>query len=212
MWDYTEKTKEHFLNPRNVGFIDDFDGIGEVGSLACGDALKLTFKLGEDQRIADAKFQTFGCASAIASSSALTEIVKGMSLDEAAKVTDEDIADYLGGLPKEKMHCSVMGRDAMEKAIAYYRGEAEKEIEGEIVCECFGVSDVQIERAVKENALTSIEEVTDYVKAGGGCGNCHDKIQFIIDDGSGQYPPGGQEARGVDQYPEDQDDRCHPGA
>jgi NifU-like protein len=181
MWDYTEKTKEHFLNPRNVGFIDDFDGIGEVGSLACGDALKLTFKLGEDQRIADAKFQTFGCASAIASSSALTEIIKGMSLDEAAKVTDEDIADYLGGLPKEKMHCSVMGRDAMEKAIAYYRGEAEKEIEGEIVCECFGVSDVQIERAVKEHALTSIEEVTDYVKAGGGCGNCHDKIQFIID-------------------------------
>jgi NifU-like protein len=212
MWDYTEKTKEHFLNPRNVGFIDDFDGIGEVGSLACGDALKLTFKLGEDQRIADAKFQTFGCASAIASSSALTEIIKGMSLDEAAKVTDEDIADYLGGLPKEKMHCSVMGRDAMEKAIAYYRGEAEKEIEGEIVCECFGVSDVQIERAVKEHALTSIEEVTDYVKAGGGCGNCHDKIQFIIDDGSGQHPPGGQEARGVDQYPEDQDDRCHPGA
>jgi NifU-like protein len=188
MWDYTEKTKEHFLNPRNVGFIDDFDGIGEVGSLACGDALKLTFKLDESKRIADAKFQTFGCASAIASSSALTEIIKGMSLDEAAKVTNEDIADYLGGLPKEKMHCSVMGRDAMEKAIAYYRGEAEKKIEGEIVCECFGVSDVQIERAVKENGLTSIEDVTDYVKAGGGCGNCHDKIQFIIDTVLGNAP------------------------
>ena len=188
MWDYTEKTKEHFLNPRNVGFIDDFDGIGEVGSLACGDALKLTFKLDATERIADAKFQTFGCASAIASSSALTEIVKGMSLDEAAKVTNEDIADYLGGLPKEKMHCSVMGRDAMEKAIAYYRGEAEKKIEGEIVCECFGVSDVQIERAVKENGLTSIEDVTDYVKAGGGCGNCHDKIQFIIDQVLGNAP------------------------
>ena len=188
MWDYTEKTKEHFLNTRNVGFIDDFDGIGEVGSLACGDALKLTFKLGDDGRIADAKFQTFGCASAIASSSALTEIVKGMTLDEAAEVTNEDIADYLGGLPKEKMHCSVMGRDAMEKAIAYYRGEAEKKIEGEIVCECFGVTDKQIERAVKENHLTSIEEVTDYVKAGGGCGNCHDRIQFIIDDILGNAP------------------------
>jgi NifU-like protein len=188
MWDYTEKTKDHFLNPRNVGFIDDFDGIGEVGSLACGDALKLTFKLGDDQRIADAKFQTFGCASAIASSSALTEMVKGMTLDEAAKVTNEDIADYLGGLPKEKMHCSVMGRDAMEKAIAYYRGETEKKIEGEIVCECFGVTDVQIERAVKENGLTSIEDVTAYVKAGGGCGNCHDKIQFIIDSVMGNAP------------------------
>ena len=188
MWDYTEKTKDHFLNPRNVGFIDDFDGIGEVGSLACGDALKLTFKLDETKRIADAKFQTFGCASAIASSSALTEIIKGMSLEEAAKVTNEDIADYLGGLPKEKMHCSVMGRDAMEKAIAYYRGEAEKKIEGEIVCECFGVSDLQIERAVRENGLTSIEDVTDYVKAGGGCGNCHDKIQFIIDRVLGNAP------------------------
>ena len=188
MWDYTEKTKDHFLNPRNVGFIDDFDGIGEVGSLSCGDALKLTFKLGDDERIADAKFQTFGCASAIASSSALTEMIKGMTLQEAAKVTNDDIADYLGGLPKEKMHCSVMGRDAMEKAIAYYRGEAEKKIEGEIVCECFGVSDVQIERAVRENGLTSIEDVTDYVKAGGGCGNCHDKIQFIIDTVLGNTP------------------------
>ena len=188
MWDYTEKTKDHFLNPRNVGFIDDFDGIGEVGSLSCGDALKLTFKLGDDQRITDAKFQTFGCASAIASSSALTEMIKGMSLEEAAKVTNDDIADFLGGLPKEKMHCSVMGRDAMEKAIAYYRGEAEKKIEGEIVCECFGVSDVQIERAVKENGLTSIEDVTDYVKAGGGCGNCQDKIQFIIDTVLGNTP------------------------
>ena len=188
MWDYTEKTKDHFLNPRNVGFIDDFDGIGEVGSLSCGDALKLTFKLGDDQRIADAKFQTFGCASAIASSSALTEMIKGMNLQEAAKVTNDDIADFLGGLPKEKMHCSVMGRDAMEKAIAYYNGEAEKTIEGEIVCECFGVSDVQIERAVKENGLTTIEDVTDYVKAGGGCENCHDKIQFIIDSVLGNVP------------------------
>ena len=188
MWDYTEKVKDHFLNPRNVGFIDDFDGIGEVGSLACGDALKLTFKLDEKKRIADAKFQTFGCASAIASSSALTEMIKGMTLDEAGKVTNEDIADYLGGLPKEKMHCSVMGRDAMEKAIAYYRGEAEKKVEGEIVCECFGVTDVQIERAVRENHLKTIEDVTDYVKAGGGCGNCHDKIQFIFDSVLGNAP------------------------
>ncbi|MGD8701978.1 MAG: Fe-S cluster assembly protein NifU [Desulfosarcina sp.] len=188
MWDYTEKTKEHFLNPRNVGFIDDYDGIGEVGSLACGDALKLTFKLGNDERITDAKFQTFGCASAIASSSALTEMVKGLTLDEAAKVTNEDIADFLGGLPKEKMHCSVMGRDALEKAIAHYRGEAEKKIEGEIVCECFGVTDVQIQRAVMDNGLTSIDDVTDYVKAGGGCGNCHDRIQFIIDETLGNAP------------------------
>lgn len=188
MWDYTEKVKDHFLNPRNVGFIDDFDGIGEVGSLACGDALKLTFKLDPKERITDAKFQTFGCASAIASSSALTEMIKGMTLEEAGTVTNEDIAEYLGGLPKEKMHCSVMGRDALERAIAYFRGEAEKKVEGEIVCECFGVTDKQIERAVNENGLTTVEAVTDYVKAGGGCGHCHDKIQSIIDSVMGNVP------------------------
>lgn len=180
MWEYTEKVKDHFLNPRNVGVIENADGLGEVGSLACGDALKLTFKLGENDIIKDAKFQTFGCASAIASSSALTEMMKGLTLEKAEKISNDDIAQYLGGLPKEKMHCSVMGRDALEKAIANYRGEADKIPEGEIVCECFGVTDLEIERAVKENLLKTVEDVTDYVKAGGGCGNCHDKIKEII--------------------------------
>ncbi|MFO7556228.1 MAG: Fe-S cluster assembly protein NifU [Desulfobacterales bacterium] len=181
MWEYTKTVKDHFLNPRNVGVIDDADGIGEVGSLACGDALTLYFKLDENKRIKDAKFQTFGCASAIASSSALTEMLKGLTLEEAEKITNEDIAEFLGGLPKQKMHCSVMGRDALEKAISNYRGEAEKKVEGEIVCECFGVTDLEIERAVRENSLKSIEDVTNYVKAGGGCESCHDKIQKIID-------------------------------
>ncbi len=188
MWEYSEKVKDHFLNPRNVGVIDDADGIGEVGSLACGDALKLTFKLGENRRIKDAKFQTFGCASAIASSSVLTEIIKGLSLREAEKITNEDIVKYLGDLPKEKMHCSVLGRDALEQAIANYRGETEKKVEGEIVCECFGVTDLEIERAIKENNLSTIEDVTDYVKAGGGCGNCHERIQEIIDSMHGKEP------------------------
>ncbi len=181
MWEYTDKVKDHFLNPRNVGVIEDADGVGEVGSIACGDALTFYFKLDEDGKIKDATFQTFGCASAIASSSALTEMVKGLTLEEAKKITNEDIAEYLGGLPKEKMHCSVMGRDALEKAITCYLGEPEKKVEGEIVCECFGVTDIEIERVVRENHLTTIEEVTDYVKAGGGCGNCHDRIQEIID-------------------------------
>ena len=181
MWEYTDKVKDHFLNPRNVGVLEDADGVGEVGSIACGDALTFYFKLDENGRIKDATFQTFGCASAIASSSALTEMVKGMTLEEAQKITNEDIADYLGGLPKEKMHCSVMGRDALEKAITCHLGEPEKEVEGEIVCECFGVTDREIERVVRENKLTAIEDVTDYVKAGGGCTNCHDRIQEIID-------------------------------
>ncbi|MBW2604243.1 MAG: Fe-S cluster assembly protein NifU [Deltaproteobacteria bacterium] len=181
MWEYTKTVKDHFLNPRNVGVIEDADGIGEVGALACGDALTLYFKLDGNKKIKDAKFQTFGCASAIASSSALTEMIKGLTLEEAEKITNDNIAEFLGGLPKQKMHCSVLGRDALEKAIAHYRGEAEKKVEGEIVCECFGVTDLEIQRAVRENSLNSIEDVTNYVKAGGGCESCHEKIQEIID-------------------------------
>lgn len=190
MWEYTDKVKDHFMNPRNVGVIADADGIGEVGSMACGDALKLTFKLDhEKKKIEDAKFQTFGCASAIASSSALTEIIKGLTLEEAAKITNDDIAAYLGGLPKEKMHCSVLGRDALEKAISYYRGDAFQKKEGEVVCECFGVTDLEIQRAVTENHLSAVSDVTDFIKAGGGCGRCHEKIQEIIDGVQGKTVP-----------------------
>ncbi|HSV26688.1 MAG TPA: iron-sulfur cluster assembly scaffold protein, partial [Sedimentisphaerales bacterium] len=148
MWDYTDKVMDHFLNPRNVGEIENPDGIGEVGSLACGDALKLTFRLGPDSRIADAKFKTFGCASAIASSSVLTEIIKGMTIEQAAKVTNKDIADVLGGLPEQKMHCSVMGREALEAAIENYKfgGSARHELRGKVVCTCFGVMEDEIQR------------------------------------------------------------------
>jgi NifU-like protein len=181
MWEYTEKVKDHFINPRNVGEIENPDGVAEVGSIACGDALKLTFKLDENKRIVDAKFKTFGCASAIASASALTEIIKGMTIEEAMKVTNKDIADYLGGLPEEKMHCSVLGQQALEQAIDNYQGAPQKEPGEQIICECFGITDREIERAVKENRLTTVQEVTNYTKAGGGCGNCHEKIQAIID-------------------------------
>ena len=184
MWDYTDKVKEHFLNPKNVGQIEDANAVGEVGSLACGDALKLMLKVDANEVIVDAKFQTFGCASAIASSSALTEMVKGISLQEAAKITNADIANFLGGLPKEKMHCSVMGREALEAAIANYRGILLPMAEGEVVCECFGVTDVEVRRAIEESHLRTIEEVTNFTKAGGGCGKCHDRLQEILNESS----------------------------
>ena len=183
MWEYTDKVKEHFFNPRNVGEIENPDGVGEVGSLACGDALKLTFKLDEKGKIKDARFKTFGCASAIATSSVLTELIKGRTIEEAAKVTNKDIADYLGGLPEQKMHCSVMGREALEAAIENYRtgGKKKHEIEGNLVCTCFGVTDNEIERVIRENDLTTVEQVTNYCKAGGGCGGCKGEIEKILE-------------------------------
>jgi len=182
MWDYSEKVKELFRNPQNVGIIEKPDGIGETGSLACGDMLKLTFALDKNGRIANAKFQTFGCASAIASSSALTEIIKGMTIEEAEKVTNRDIADYLGGLPEQKMHCSVMGREALLAAINNYRTgkTAAKELAGRVVCTCFGVTEPEIEQVIRENNLATVEDVTNYCKAGGGCGTCKGDIAQII--------------------------------
>ncbi len=180
MWEYTDKVQQHFLQPQNVGEIESPSGTGDVGSLACGDALKLTLKIDEKDVITDAKFKTFGCASAIASSSVLTDMVKGMSVDEAAKVTNEDIAEALGGLPKEKMHCSVMGREALEAAIADYRGLKLPMAEGDIVCECFGVTDLEVIRAINESGLRSVEEITNFTKAGGGCGKCEDKLREIL--------------------------------
>jgi NifU-like protein len=161
--------------------VENPDGAAEVGSIACGDALKFTFKLDENKKIKDAKFKTFGCASAIASASALTEMVKGKTIEEARNISNQDIADYLGGLPEEKMHCSVLGQQALEQAIQSYQGAPAAEAGAEIICECFGVTDREIEKAVRENHLTTVEQVTNYTKAGGGCGNCHDKIRAIID-------------------------------
>jgi NifU-like protein len=183
MWDYTDKVNDHFKNPRNVGKIENPDGTGEVGSLACGDALKLMFKLDDQGRIKEAKFQTFGCASAIASSSALTEMIIGKTLDEVEKITNKDIAEYLGGLPKQKVHCSVMGREALEAAIYNYRTgkKWDKALEGEVVCHCFGVTDKEIERVTRENNVQTLEALTNACKAGGGCGNCLPDLQKIID-------------------------------
>ena len=194
MWDYSDKVRDHFLNPRNVGEIEKPDGFGEVGNITCGDALRLTFKLDKSkQRIEDIKFKTFGCGSAIASASVLTELCKGKTIDEVAKISNKDIADALSGLPKEKMHCSVMGQEALEAAINFYKAGGKREAattkEGAIVCTCFNVTDKEIERAIKENGLTTVEEVTNFTKAGGGCGGCKEQIQEMLDAINGAPAP-----------------------
>ena len=185
MWDYSDKVKDHFLHPRNARVIEDANAVGDVGSIICGDALRLMLKINPDTNIIeDAAFQTYGCGSAIASSSALTEMIKGKSLAEAEKITNQEIADYLGGLPPEKMHCSVMGREALDAAIANYHGQSYENShdDGEIVCHCFGVGINKIKKVVWENHLTTVEEVTNYTKAGGGCQSCHMRIEEIIDE------------------------------
>lgn len=183
MWNYTDAVHDHFLHPHNAGRLDDANAIGEVGSLACGDALKFYLKISDDNIIEKAGFETFGCASAIASSSVLTDMIIGKSVDDALKITNKDIAEALGGLPKEKMHCSVMGQEALEAAIRQWKGEPpvpHAHEEGKLICKCFGVTDAQIIRAIRENNLKTIEEVTNYTKAGGACGDCKDQIAEIL--------------------------------
>lgn len=125
-WIYTDKVKEHFLNPRNFLMGDeskfDYDATGLVGNPICGDQMKMFIKV-KDGKIADIRWKTYGCASAIASTSALSELAKGKTLDEALQISAKDIDDYLGNLPKHKFHCSVLGHDALKDAIEKYRSK-----------------------------------------------------------------------------------------
>ena len=184
MWNYSKKVQDYFVHPHNAGPLADANAIGEVGSIACGDALKLYLKINDQGVIAKASFETFGCASAIASSSVLTDMVIGMKVDDALKITNADIAKALDGLPREKMHCSVMGQEALEAAIRQWKGEPampRTQEEGKLVCKCFNVTDQTIIRAIRENHLKTVDDVTAFTKAGGGCGECRDEIAEILE-------------------------------
>lgn len=184
MWNYSKKVQDYFVHPHNAGPLADANAIGEVGSTACGDALKLYLKINDQGVIEKASFETFGCASAIASSSVLTDMVIGMKVDDALKITNADIAKALDGLPREKMHCSVMGQEALEAAIRQWKGEPampRTQEEGKLVCKCFNVTDQTIIRAIRENHLKTVDDVTAFTKAGGGCGECRDEIAEILE-------------------------------
>lgn len=188
MWEYSDKVKEHFKNPKNVGSIENADAIGEAGALSCGDKLKLYLKI-ENNVIKDAKFQTFGCGSAVAASSVLTEMVIGKTLDEARKITNKQIAEALDGLPPEKMHCSVMGREALEDALKNYYGEDWEELALDsdsekagsmVICHCFGVTEKEIINAIVENKAKTMDDISKITSAGLACGRCRENIEKIL--------------------------------
>lgn len=179
MWDYSEKVMDHYRHPRNVGMIEDASAIGITGNISCGDSLVLYLKIDENNLITDAKFQTFGCGSAVASSSVLTEMVIGKTVEEAKKITNKDIAEALGGLPEQKLHCSVMGRDALEDAIEKFTGVKHVE-EDPIICKCFEVRESHLRNLIRENNLDTIEKIQNYTKACSACQHCREDIEKIM--------------------------------
>lgn len=132
---YSQKVMEHFRNPRNVGVIENADGVGEVGNVKCGDIMKIYLRIDNDI-ISDVKFETFGCTSAIASSSMATELIKGKPVSEALELTNKAVAEALDGLPPHKIHCSVLAEEAIKKAVCDYYEKSKKEYDRSILPQC----------------------------------------------------------------------------
>ena len=188
-WLYTDKVLEHFTHPKNILMDEDAyepDGKGITGNIKCGDQMIVVIKVDKDKGIIkDCKWKTFGCASAIASTSALSEMVKGMTLEDAYHVSAKDINKELGGLPEHKIHCSVLGDKALRAAINdyYTRNGMEDKVtkeEARIVCNCMNITDHEIEEAVLEGART-FYEVQEMTKAGTVCGECKDDITELVE-------------------------------
>jgi len=185
-WLYTDTVKEHFINPKNL--LEDEenyqeDGRGMVGNIKCGDQMLVVIRV-QDNVITDCKWKTYGCASAIASTSMLSEMVKGMSVDKAYKITPEDIVRELGSLPSHKIHCSVLGDRALRKAIEDYyertdQAEKIKQEQVKIICQCMNVTDKDIAGAVKKGDRT-YEELQFRTKLGTVCGQCKEKAERLL--------------------------------
>ena len=217
-WEYSDKTKQLFMDAvhgkpgTHMGEIEHPDGIGEHGSIACGDALRFTFRVRRHPTdalqdvITEARYLTFGCTSAIASSEALCVLIEQGNYTPitALQITNRDIVTYLGGLPDQKIHCSVMGEEALEAAVfnwAQKRGvdlsvlgvdmHADEKEEGRLVCQCFGLTEPYLKRKIRELGLKTIAEITGAVKAGGACMSCHHKpggLQDLLTEVWGAQP------------------------
>jgi nitrogen fixation NifU-like protein len=185
-WLYSDLVRDHFTNPRNV--LEDenayeADGKGIVGNIKCGDQMLVAIKV-ENDTITECKWKTYGCASAIASTSMLSEVVVGMSLDEAYHVSPADIAKKLGGLPEHKIHCSVLGDKALRSAIEdYFRRTGQedriKEEKARVVCQCMNVTDLDIIRAVRDGART-FDELQYRTKISTVCGQCREEAEKLL--------------------------------
>lgn len=188
-WAYTDTVKEHFMNPRNILMDEDSyeeDGKGVTGNVKCGDEMIVVIKIDKEKGIiTDCKWKTFGCASAIASTSVLSEMVKGMKLDDAFNLSAKDINRALGGLPDHKVHCSVLGDKALRMAINdyYVRNGMEAKVKKEeerVVCKCMNITDQEIEHAVLEGART-FYELQEMTKVGTGCGECEQEVTQLLE-------------------------------
>lgn len=185
---YPDRINEHFLAPQNAGDITEADASAETGSFTCGAVLRLSLKIDkETQRIADAKFKAAGCGYLVASVSVMTEIIKGLTTGEAAKVSSllqETLIEYFGTPPREKSQCAMLACEALREAVARYSQRVRDEWTGEeaLICTCFGVSEKRIEHEIDEKNLRTVREVTRACNAGGGCGSCHPLIEEILED------------------------------
>ncbi len=187
-WVYSDKVKEHFQNPKNI--LDDeenykADGRGEIGNVVCGDMMLLVIKVDKEKNIiTDCKWKTYGCASAIASTSVLSEMVKGMSLEQAYKIKPKDIMEELDGLPSHKIHCSVLGDKALRNAIDdYYQRNNIVKIKKElskVVCNCMNITENEIKNLIFEKGIKSFEELQEYTKISTSCGSCEDEARDLL--------------------------------
>jgi nitrogen fixation NifU-like protein len=188
-WAYTDVVKEHFMNPKNILMDEENyqeDGKGVTGNVKCGDEMIVVIKVNKEKAIiTDCKWKTFGCASAIASTSVLSEMVKGMKLEDAYNLSARDINKALGGLPEHKIHCSVLGDKALRLAINdyYLRNGMEDRVKKEeerVVCQCMNITDQEIEHAVLEGART-FNDLQEMTKVGTGCGECTEEVMQLLE-------------------------------